>query len=311
MQAPPVFSRVRIPFPHLDQSKWLVGTSQAQQITQQRTDVMTRSPQSSIWLLMRSCVQCAISFAVLLFVNAELSAQQPTDPQNQPPESGRVTVHGTVRNAATGAALARALVQIEGDADTGSLTNGDGQFEITGVPVGPQIIRVAKPEFRDRSYATEETGLESEGPAHSVMVSAQMPELSFALAPSCAIHGRIELSTGDPADGFSVDLFKRVVRFGRAIWVHETTAKANGDGVYRFGGLPDGVYVVATEPALESEPAVSVVATGSAAHIARNGYAAMYYPDARDFAGQRSASTSLPARRRRRILRWRWSRSIP
>ena len=243
---------------------------------------------------MRRCFWFGLSFALLL-VNARLSAQEPTEPQNQPPESGRVTVHGTVHNAATGAALARALVQIEGDAETGTLTNGDGQFEISGVPAGPQIFRVAKPGSRDRPYATEETGLQSEGPAHSVMVSAQMPELSFALAPSCAIHGHIELSTGDPADGIGVDLFKRVVRFGRSILVHETTAKANGDGVYRFGGLPDGVYVVATEPALESEPAVSVVATGSAANIARNGYASVYYPDARDFAGAQRIRVSAGA----------------
>jgi hypothetical protein len=184
------------------------------------------------------------------------------------------------------------LVQIEGDADTGTLTNGDGQFEIPGVAAGPQIFRVVKPGFRDRPYATEETGLQSEGPAHSVMVAAQMPELSFALQPNCAIHGRIELSTGDPADGINVDLFKRVVRFGRSIWVHETTAKANGDGAYRFGGLPDGVYVVATQPALESEPAVSVVATGSAANIARSGYASVYYPDAREMAGAQRIQVS-------------------
>jgi hypothetical protein len=234
---------------------------------------------------MRVCLPASLAFALLVLVPSMLCSQEPAEPQSPSPESGRVTVHGVVRNAANGAALARVLVQIEGDANTGTLTNGDGQFEIPGLAVGPQIFRIVKPGFRDRPYATEETGLQSEGPAHSVMVSAQMPELSFALEPNCAIHGRIQLSTGDPADGISVDLFKRVVRFGRSIWVHETTAKANGDGVYRLGGLPDGVYVVATQPALESEPAVNVLAAGSAANIARNGYASVYYPDARDMTG--------------------------
>jgi hypothetical protein len=270
-----------------------VGTSQARPITQEVADTGNCSPESPEPAL-RHCFLYCFPFA-LLFAASIVAAQQPADPQDQQPSPGRVTVHGTVRNAATGAALARALVQIEGDAETGALTNGDGQFEITGVPLGPQVLRVAKPGFRDQSYATEESGLESEGPAHSVMVAAGMPELNFALAPNCAIHGRIELSTGDPADGISVDLFRRVVRFGRGVWVHETTAKANGDGVYRFGNLPDGVYVVATEPALESEPAVSVVAAGSAANIARNGYASVYYPDARDFASAQRIRISAGA----------------
>jgi hypothetical protein len=179
----------------------------------------------------------------------------------------------------------RALVQIEGDADTGALTNSEGQFEIPGVPAGPQIIRVAKPGYRDRPYATEEDGLQAEGPAHSVMLAAQMPELAFALAPNNAIHGRIELSTSDPADGLTVVLLKQVVRFGRGLWTQITNVKTNGDGAYRFGGLSDGVYAIYTHPALESEPAVSVVAAGTGANIARSGFPSVYYPDARDFAG--------------------------
>jgi len=197
----------------------------------------------------------------------------------------RATVSGVVRNAATGEPLARAMVEIEGDANTGTLTDGEGRFELPGVPVGPQIIRVAKPGFRDRPYATEEIGMQAEGPAHSVLVAVQMPELAFALTPNCAIHGHIELSTGDPADGMTVVLLKQVIRFGRAVWAMESSTRAHGDGAYRFGSLPDGTYAVFTLPALESEPVVSVVAAGSAANIVRSGFAPMFYPDAREFAG--------------------------
>jgi hypothetical protein len=153
------------------------------------------------------------------------------------------------------------------------------------VPAGPQIVRVVKPGYRDRPYAAEEFGLQAEGPAHSVLLAAQMPDLNFTLAPDCAIHGHIELSTGDPADGIIVVLLKSVVRSGRTVWDQVTSIKTNGEGNYRFGGLPDGVYAVSTEPTLESEPAVSVVAAGSAANVARSGYASVYYPDARDLSG--------------------------
>lgn len=196
-----------------------------------------------------------------------------------------MAVRGVVRNAATGAPLARALVEIEGNAETGTLTDGEGQFEIPGVPPGPQTIRVAKPGFRDRPYAAEDGGLQVEGPAHSVMVAAEMPELRFALAPNCAIHGRVDLSTGDPADGIGINLLKRVVKSGRGVWMQVASSRTNGDGSYRFGGLPDGSYVVYTQPALESEPAVSVVAAGSAANVVRNGFASVFYPDAREMAG--------------------------
>lgn len=228
-----------------------------------------------------------------------LNQEQPSSQEPVPPQSGdsnqssnqpgasptHLSVRGTVTNAATGEPLPRALLQIEGDNETGALTDGEGRFELDSVPDGPQILRVVKPGFRDRPYAAEDAGLQSEGPAHSILVAAQMPELAFALAPNCAIHGRIELSTGDPADDISLLLFKRVIRNGRGIWAQVAGARTNGDGAYRFGGLPDGVYAVSTLPALESEPAISAVADNSATHVARNGFASIFYPDARDFAG--------------------------
>ena len=224
-------------------------------------------------------------FATQLAAQDQSFPVQQSDQPTTPSQPTRVTVEGVVRNAASGEPLARAMVQIEGDADTGTLTNGEGRFGIPNVPVGPQTIRIVKPGYRDRPYATEETGLQAEGPAHSVLVAAQMPELVFSLSPNCAIRGHIELSTGDPADGIAVMLVKQVVRSGRSVWTQEATARTNGDGAYRFGGLPDGVYAVYTQPALESEPAVSLVAAGSAAKVARSGYASVFYPDARELAG--------------------------
>ncbi|HEY1902584.1 MAG TPA: carboxypeptidase regulatory-like domain-containing protein [Terracidiphilus sp.] len=217
--------------------------------------------------------------------SALYSAQQPDQAAASPVETTRVTVHGVVRNSVSGEPLARALVQIEGNANTGTLTDGEGHFEIPGVPAGPQTFRVVKPGFHDRPYATEDTSLQAEGPAHSVLVAADMPELAFALTPECAIHGHIELSTGDPAEEMTVMLLKRVLRFGRAVWAMEASTRTNGDGAYRFGDLPDGVYAVEAQPALESEPAVSVVAAGSAGKVTRSGFASVFYPDSHDLAG--------------------------
>jgi hypothetical protein len=225
---------------------------------------------------------CCPAYAQELIPSAsQQSAQQPGNPA----PATLVTVHGEVRDSATGQPLPRSLVRIEGEADTGSLTDGDGRFEIPGVPTGPQSIRVVRPGYHSRLYATEEVGYPAEGPAHSVMVAAQMPELVFTLTPNCAIHGRIELSTGDPAEGMNVVLVKKVVKFGRAVWVQESQTRTNGAGNYRFGGIADGVYSVYTLPALESEAGITVVAAGNAAKVVRDGFPAVFYPGTREFTG--------------------------
>ena len=210
-------------------------------------------------------------------------AQEQTE-QARAPENASVTIHGIVRNAVTAQPLPRALVRIEGDADTGALTGGDGRFEIPGVPPGPQAIQVLKPEFRDRPFATDAAiADEAIGPAHNVLVASDMPDLVFALAPACAIHGHVVLSTGDPAEGIEINLLRRTVDSGRTLWQQAGTARTGSEGAYRFAGLADGEYVIYTEPAMDSEPAVNPMESGG--DIARQGYASVFYPGARDLAG--------------------------
>ncbi len=229
-----------------------------------------------------TCVALILSLSQL-FVAA--GNAQPQDQPGKIPESPPIPVRGTVRNALTGEPLPRALVRVEGDANTGALTDGDGHFEFA-VPPGPQSIRLQKPGYHDRSYASEDGGLDGqEGPPHSVMVSDDMPELEFKLTPSCVISGRIELSTGDPAQGMTIILLKQVIHSGRAVWSQVTNTRANGDGAYRFAGLPAGTYIVYTQPSLETEPAVTAVAAGQKAGVTRAGFPAVFFPDARDFAG--------------------------
>jgi hypothetical protein len=202
------------------------------------------------------------------------------------PVGSLVAVHGIVRNAATGEPLPRAMVRIEGDAATGALTDGDGHFEISGLPSGPQIFEVIKPGYQDRPFAGGLAAMEdSSNSAHNVIVAAEMPELEFSLAPTNSIRGQIELSTGDSAQGIEVQLLRRSVEEGRGVWQLTGTTKALGDGSYRFAGLPDGTYVVYTLPAFDSESATNLVAAGRAGNVTREGYASQFYPDARDLAG--------------------------
>ena len=206
-------------------------------------------------------------------------------PASVPSLATRVTVRGQVRNALTGEPLLRALVRIEGDASTGALTDGQGRFEISGLPVGPQIFEVRKPSFYDR--ASTAMGIDQNnaaGSARNVLVAAEMPELFFYLTPASSIHGQIVLSTGDPAQGIDVVLLRRTIADGRPFWQTTSGARINSEGRYRFTGLTAGEYAIYTEPAMESNAATSLVEPGSGGAVARSGYASVFYPDARDLA---------------------------
>jgi hypothetical protein len=192
-----------------------------------------------------------------------------------------------VRNIASGVPLPRALVHISGDANAGALTDGDGRFEIHGVPLGPQGLVVIKPGFIDQlaEFAGSSSYIESREFAHNVIVEAEMPDVVFAMTPMNAIRGQILLSTGEPGEGIGVSLLKETIERGRAYWQaanHDTT---NADGVFRFGSLPDGTYAVFTDPAMDTESGAGIVAKGSAASVARGGYASQFYTRARDLVG--------------------------
>jgi len=243
----------------------------------------------------------------LILAVKTLPAQDPPPPDNPTPdpasrpESGnpaepvplpsvvRTTVHGVIKNAATSEPLPRALVRIEGDALAGALTDADGRFELSNIPVGPQAFEVMKPGFVD-------PGAESgNGPPtvvngnsnseHNVEVVSDMPDLVFSLAPTNAIHGQVELSSGDPAQSIAVMLLRRGVQDGRAVWQPVTNVRTNSEGEYRFSGLTDGSYAIYTEPTLDSDVPAAFVEAGSDQAVVRAGYPTVFYPDARDLAG--------------------------
>lgn len=202
------------------------------------------------------------------------------------------TLHGFVRNAATGEGIPRALVRIEGDAETGALTDGDGRFEIDGVSVGPQAVQVLKPGYREAGSVAAGTpdadtavGDLAGGREHNIRVAVEMPDVIFTLAPTGSIRGRVDLPTGEPVEDIQVAMVHRVVTNGRAEWQASGSIKTRSDGTYRFGGLADGQYKLYTMPTLDSEPFATLVAPGKAAAAQRWGYASIYYPDARDPSG--------------------------
>jgi hypothetical protein len=178
-------------------------------------------------------------------------------------------------------------VQIEGDADTGALTDGEGRFEIPGVPVGPQAVQIVKPGFVDQAFFPGGDAGWGIGPSmnHNILVAEQMPDLIFSMAPTNAIHGHVLLSTGDAAQGIGITLAMRTVEDGRAEWKAISSVKTNSEGAYRFARLGNGEFALYTEPAMDSELANLLSATGSDGQVTRNGFPSQFYPEARELSG--------------------------
>lgn len=206
--------------------------------------------------------------------------------QSAAASSARVTVHGVVLNASSGEPLPRALVRLTSSGAMGTLTDGDGRYEFADIPVGPQLFEIKKPGFLDETAeAVEASGGDMRGFAHTVIVAADMPDVNFKMSPTNSIHGQVQLSTGDVAQGIELTLLKQSVQNGRLVWQLVTIAKTNADGAYRFGGLADGSYVVYTAPAMDSETLGPLAIPNNARNIERSGYASQFYAEARDLAG--------------------------
>lgn len=233
-------------------------------------------------------IPCLLAIASRSVWCQEQQDQQPPS-QNENPSASTglpATVHGVVRNGASGEPLPRALVRINGDASTGVLTDGNGRFEIADIPSGPQDITVVKPGFIDQMEAAADSGSQNQhGYGHNVIVISQMGDVVFTMLPLNSIEGQVQLSTGDAAEGIQVSLLRRTVQDGRIVWQMTAGAKTNIDGVFRFGELSDGVYAVYTEPTMDSNAAQNLVETDGGSNVEREGYASTFYPDARDLAG--------------------------
>jgi hypothetical protein len=249
----------------------------------------------------------AILLLLALGTGLAWAQQEPPTPIDggPPPDDGassrnanaiRLPVRGVVRSSLSGEGVSRALVQIEGDAQTGVLTAGDGSFELPAVPSGPQTLTVTKPGYQDRPFggaAVEllqgNIGRESIHTSgnHSVVVAPGMPDLVFVIGPAAAIEGSIQFANGEPAPAVNVQLARRSVESGHMVWQIASQSKTRANGAFRFGSLIPGEYSVYTTPFLDADaPHFADDETAAADTPAdtreATGYPSIYFPDAHE-----------------------------
>jgi len=168
-----------------------------------------------------------------------------------------------VLNGVTHQPVARALVKTpEGN---GVLTDNDGNFEINGLSAGTQQFLLQRPGYE---------GFEHGQNAHTVMVGANIPSLTFYLTPNAVITGQITLSTSDSADNIDVSAWRKQIQNGHSVWSMAGQAMTNSEGAFHIGNLPAGSYLLYTQPSEELNRA--------AAGTISSGYPAIYYPGVTD-----------------------------
>lgn len=214
--------------------------------------------------------------AALLLATSSAVAQEASGTPGYP-------VRGTVVNANSGQAVGRALVSL--DSDHATLTSSDGGFAFDNVPSGEYSVSVQKPGYQGFGNSMGAVRYMSGGgrnfesiPPRRVQVGPEMPALTFRITPLAMITGHVSLSTADPGDGITVQVYGRQMRNGRAQWSLAGTARTRSDGSFRIADLEPGHYMISTTPSVE-RPAPA----GDRGPVW--GFPSMYYPGVADVAG--------------------------
>ena len=170
-------------------------------------------------------------------------AQQTTVPPK--PAAPGFRVSGQVVSAATGQALARALVNLlptEQHAPPQSVESDDsGNFRFASVTSGKWQLIAQAPGFVRQSF--NEHGMFSS--AVAVGPELESENLVFRLRPDAVISGVITDEAGDPIREAEITLFRSGMEGGTRRTITQERTGTDDLGHYRFAHLPPGAYFIA------------------------------------------------------------------
>ena len=212
--------------------------------------------------------------ALAVMLPCSRAGDQQAYAQGNPSRTGQTdSVHGTVLNSVTHEPVGRALVSSP-DNRFATMTDDRGQFEFPG-PNLPTMLTARNPGF-----LAESAGM------HNLGLSPTQKELTIFLVPEAHIVGRVVLPAFGSSDEIQVEIYRRQVQEGRALWVSAGTAKTKSSGEFRFAELSPGQYKLFTHESLDRDP---VIANQRGQLY---GYPPIYFPAARDFASAGSIQLS-------------------
>jgi hypothetical protein len=254
---------------------------------------------------------CALTLLLCLAGSFFLSAQE-----GKSETDGDYTIHGTVFNSVTHAAIGRALVYST-DNRYATLTDGEGHFElkISQPPreQGSGLHTTTRTIYRGGFAQIGQAGtsiflmarkpgyFDNQGGPQAIDVGpATASEIRISLVPEARITGRVILPVNDGTEKIQVAICRRQVQEGRGKWIAMSNVTTRANGEFRFANLQEGEYKLLTQELLDRDP-LTFDPRGTLF-----GYPPVYYPAAADFesaaviqlkAGQTFSAMLTPAKR--------------
>jgi len=177
-------------------------------------------------------------------------------------------VRGTVINGTTHEPLARALVTIAGQESSSSqLTDNEGRFEFPNVRAGGSTLVARRPGFFGSNFSRDLSV--------PVEIGPDVHEHTLALTPAGTITGQITLPASDTGSNIRVQLMRRNLQEGLALWQPVAMKMTNSEGAFRFGGLQPGEYKLTTDSTIDPD-------VPSARVSVRWGFPPVSYPEEGD-----------------------------
>jgi Carboxypeptidase regulatory-like domain len=225
--------------------------------------------------------------SVAVAAGAQAPATAPARDGGQPARdaantSGTAAIRGRVVDAASGHGLSRVEMRAGPNAGQSNgrvvLTDGDGRYEIKGLPAGTYTIIANKPNYVRTSWG--EARVEGPGKRIPLADGQRLENIDVKLLRSGAVRGRILDEFGEPVTDVTVSAMQyRYQQGARVLASIGRSGSTNDIGEYKIYGLSPGEYYVSAT--LRNNTSMSIV--DSAAD--RSGYAATYFPGTGNVAG--------------------------
>ena len=192
------------------------------------------------------CLAALLSAASARVTSTQAPSRQPA--RDTPAATGGSgVIRGRIVDAATGRGLPRAEMRAGPNAlqfpNRIVMSDGDGRYEITGLPAGTYVINAFKANYVNTSWGAERV----QGPGKRIPLaeSQVLEKIDLAMSRSGAITGKIVDEFGDPVtDVFVTAMHYQYVQGSRRLTQNGRGGSTNDLGEFRIYGLTPGQYFV-------------------------------------------------------------------
>ncbi|HUF47664.1 MAG TPA: carboxypeptidase-like regulatory domain-containing protein [Vicinamibacterales bacterium] len=205
-----------------------------------------------------------IRLAAVMLVSLGASHAAPATaprPQQAPPDLRPAVVIGRVIDAASGGAVRRAIVRLEGGSQPVTrVADERGRFYFRGLPAGHYSITAMRDGYFDGAFGRVRAG----GDALDLPLSPGewRTDVEIPMFRPATIAGVVGDEASEPLTGVPVEALRREFTEDGETWLSVTRTQTNDLGAYRLTGLLPGEYVVVVPSVQASMPLATLEEVG-------------------------------------------------